>query len=147
MNMRTRLSTEPFETCEGLSADLASPPRGSPGRDATGEPGVILRLLVLRGEQRGRLLSFRPGVVLIGHGPECHVRSRSELVSRQHCLLHAGPRGALVRDLGSANGTLVNGRRLLGDRTLRDGDRIQLGPLVLQVVPVSGFAAARPAIH
>jgi pSer/pThr/pTyr-binding forkhead associated (FHA) protein len=50
--------------------------------------------------------------------------------------------GALViRDLGSANGTLVNGARLLGERTLQIGDTLQVGPVVLQVVRPTGTPA------
>ena len=72
---------------------------------------------------------------VFGRGPECHVRPNSELVSRQHCLLKVRPSGDLsIRDLGSANGTLVNGSRVIGERLLQLGDTLQVGPVVLQVV-------------
>jgi pSer/pThr/pTyr-binding forkhead associated (FHA) protein len=38
-----------------------------------------------------------------------------------------------LRDLGSTNGTLINGKRLMGERMLAHGDQIQVGPLVFQV--------------
>jgi pSer/pThr/pTyr-binding forkhead associated (FHA) protein len=38
-----------------------------------------------------------------------------------------------IRDLGSTNGTLVNGTRVVDERPLQDGDLLQLGPLVLQL--------------
>src|SRR5262249_31780657 len=47
-------------------------------------------------------------------------------VSRRHCKLELGDRGVLVTDLQSANGTLVNGRRVL-KALLRTGDRLQVG--------------------
>lgn len=63
------------------------------------------------------------------------MRPNSELVSRQHCMLKVKANGALsIRDLGSANGTLVNGARVVGELTLEDGDRLQVGPVVLQVI-------------
>ncbi len=94
-----------------------------------------VHLKVLHGKPRGHCLRFGPGEFVFGRGPECHVRPNSELVSRQHCLLKVQNDGALlIRDLGSANGTLVNGARLLGERPLQIGDTLQVGPVVLQVV-------------
>lgn len=40
----------------------------------------------------------------------------------------------VLRDLGSTNGTVVNGQRVQGELSLQHGDRIQLGPLVLEVL-------------
>jgi len=101
-----------------------------------------VHLKVLHGKPRGHCLRFGPGEFVFGRGPECHVRPNSELVSRQHCMLKVLSDGALViRDLGSANGTLVNGARLLGERTLQVGDTLQVGPVVLQVVRPTGTPA------
>jgi pSer/pThr/pTyr-binding forkhead associated (FHA) protein len=96
---------------------------------------VDVHLKVLHGKPRGHCLRFGPGEFVFGRGPECHVRPNSELVSRQHCLLRVRNDGHLsVRDLGSANGTLVNGDRVLGERELNDGDKLQVGPVVLEVM-------------
>ncbi len=92
------------------------------------------RLKVVQGKPRGQFLDFPQGEFVFGRGPECHVRPNSELVSRQHCLLRVGNGAALLRDLGSTNGTLVNGCRVITERILVDGDILQVGPLVLQVV-------------
>jgi pSer/pThr/pTyr-binding forkhead associated (FHA) protein len=49
-------------------------------------------------------------------------------------LLRVSDDGSLnLRDLGSANGTLVNGRRLVGETALQPGDKLQLGPVILEV--------------
>ena len=94
-----------------------------------------VHLKVLRGKPHGYCLRFGPGEFVFGRGPECHIRSSSELISRQHCLLKVQPDGTLsLRDLGSANGTLVNGARVVGRCMLHDGDTLQLGPVVLQVM-------------
>src|SRR5437870_4739332 len=94
-----------------------------------------VHLKVLHGKPRGHCLRFGPGEFVFGRGPECHVRPNSELVSRQHCMLLVKPNGGLsIRDLGSANGTLVNGSRILDEFSLKDGDTLQVGPVVLQVV-------------
>jgi len=94
---------------------------------------MAIQLQVVLGKQRGKYLNFVPGEFVFGRGPECHVRPNSELVSRQHCMLMVSKDLVSIRDLGSANGTLVNGRRVREEQPLFDGDRIQLGPLVLLV--------------
>jgi pSer/pThr/pTyr-binding forkhead associated (FHA) protein len=55
-------------------------------------------------------------------------------VSRQHCLLRITAEGAFLRDLGSRNGTLINGARFVEERRLAHGDQVQVGPLVFEVL-------------
>jgi pSer/pThr/pTyr-binding forkhead associated (FHA) protein len=93
-----------------------------------------LRLKVVRGKPQGHCLAFPNGEFMFGRGPECDVRPNSDLVSRQHCLLHITSDEVLIRDLGSRNGTLVNGALVLGERKLAHGDTLQIGPLVLEVL-------------
>ena len=95
---------------------------------------MTLKLKIVQGKPRGFDLHFPKGEFVFGRGPECHVRPNSDLVSRQHCLLHVDDAGAEIRDLGSTNGTLVNGKRVRDARALHDGDTVQLGPLVLKVI-------------
>jgi pSer/pThr/pTyr-binding forkhead associated (FHA) protein len=104
-----------------------------------------LRLKVVKGKPHGHCLLFPNGEFMFGRGPECDVRPNSDLVSRQHCLLQITEESALVRDLGSRNGTLVNGQLVLGERQLSHGDTLQVGPLVLEVLldaePIDGSQA------
>jgi pSer/pThr/pTyr-binding forkhead associated (FHA) protein len=79
-------------------------------------------------------LAFPVGEYMIGRGPECDVRPNSDLVSRQHCLLHITDDSVTIRDLGSMNGTLVNGQLVTDARPLTQGDTLQIGPLVLEVL-------------
>ena len=92
-----------------------------------------VQLVVIKGNPRGRTLSFGPGEYVVGRGAECHIRPDSEWVSRQHCTLTVTAEHVHLKDLGSTNGTLVNGNRLIGERDIVHGDTIQVGPLVLQV--------------
>jgi predicted component of type VI protein secretion system len=91
-------------------------------------------LLVASGRPLGKRLTFAPGEYYFGRGSECNVRPNSDLVSRQHCLLRVCDDAAFLRDLASRNGTLVNGVLLDGERRLADGDLLQLGPLVFEVM-------------
>lgn len=64
---------------------------------------------------------------LVGRDADCAIRVARTTVSRHHARLERrGPRVALV-DLGSRNGTFVNGERLLEPRVLEDGDRLGFG--------------------
>ena len=92
------------------------------------------KLLIVQGRPHGQALSFPCGEFVIGRGAECHIRPNSSWVSRQHCLLRVGENIVHLRDLGSRNGTLVNGTRVIGERRLAHGDRVQLGPLVLELL-------------
>jgi pSer/pThr/pTyr-binding forkhead associated (FHA) protein len=92
-----------------------------------------VQMLVVEGRPRGKSLKFPRGEFVFGRGPECHVRPDGPSISRQHCLLRVDSSGVCIRDLGSTNGTLVNGTRVLDERPLQDGDLVQLGPLVLQL--------------
>ncbi|HZZ80093.1 MAG TPA: FHA domain-containing protein [Gemmataceae bacterium] len=93
-----------------------------------------LRLKVVQGKPQGHCLDFAKGEFMFGRGPECDVRPESDLVSRQHCMVHVQDASVLIRDLGSRNGTLVNGKLVLREQALHHGDTLQLGPLVLQVL-------------
>ncbi len=107
---------------------------------------TIVQLLVVQGRPAGKRLHFPNGEYYIGRGAECQIRPDSEWVSRQHCLLRVADDGAYLRDLGSRNGTLINGELIQGERRLADGDRIQVGPLAFEVrldaVETAGRAAA-----
>src|SRR5262245_19778140 len=103
----------------------------------TGERNVMdAQFLVVQGQPHGKSLHFPPGDFLVGSGPECQVRPKSDWISRQHCLLRVTSETVSVRDLGSVTGTLVNGRRVVGELRLTAGDRLQLGPVVLEMRPL-----------
>jgi hypothetical protein len=70
-------------------------------------------------------LGNRP--VLIGRTPECAVVVSDLNVSRHHAEIRPLGNGFVIADLGSTNGTAVNGVRITGEQVLRDGDVISLG--------------------
>jgi pSer/pThr/pTyr-binding forkhead associated (FHA) protein len=94
---------------------------------------MSVKMLVVQGRPAGKVLEFADGVYYFGRGAECHVRPNSEWVSRQHCMLRVAGRAVTLRDLGSRNGTLVNGVLVGGECRLADGDQVQVGPLVFEV--------------
>ena len=104
-----------------------------------------VKLLVVQGRPAGKILTFAPGEYYLGRGDECHVRFNSDWVSRQHCLLRVTGELAVLQDLGSRNGTLVNGRRV-SDCALHDGDLIVAGQTQLRFsVQAEAGGAASPS--
>jgi pSer/pThr/pTyr-binding forkhead associated (FHA) protein len=93
-----------------------------------------VKLRIVQGRPEGKNMLFPHGEYVFGRGAECHVRPNSDWVSRQHCLLRVSSEGAFLRDLGSRNGTLINGTRLVDEVSLKHGDQVQIGPLVFEVV-------------
>jgi PAS domain S-box-containing protein len=74
--------------------------------------------------------SFRLSVdeAIVGRSPEAQVRLMEEGVSRRHARILRSPEGKFeLTDLGSTNGTYLNGTKLAGPGRLDEGDRVQLG--------------------
>ena len=63
----------------------------------------------------------------IGRGPNCDCLLAEESVSRRHAELRRDGERWFIRDLGSRNGTRVNGMRVIEEVEVRPGDRITLG--------------------
>jgi pSer/pThr/pTyr-binding forkhead associated (FHA) protein len=86
-------------------------------------------------QKRGAPQAFhmRGPEMIIGRQKGCGVRIPSGMVSRQHCLLSVHDDLLRVEDLSSANGTLVNGRRIGRREILRPGDKLRIGPITFVV--------------
>jgi hypothetical protein len=82
----------------------------------------------------GRRLVVGPAGVTMGRSRQCDVMVDDPNVSRTHAEIR--PRGGswVVSDLGSTNGSRLNGRRLDGPEVLKPGDEIELGTTVLTFV-------------
>ena len=106
------------------------------------------QLLVTEGRESGTRLSV-DGDLLIGRvAPKEEGRlGEDPELSRRHAWISRGPDGQLtIDDLGSANGTFVNGERIDGPRALDPGDVVKLGRTVLQVTDPSGTVAAKTRV-
>ncbi len=102
-------------------------------------------LRVIAGPQTGRVFTFEQHeTFMIGRGEDSHFcLPQDRYFSRHHCILEIAPPQCFLRDLGSTNGTFVNGIRV-ETCYLKSGDRIQGGETVIEVevasesVPVYG---------
>src|SRR5439155_1429317 len=66
-------------------------------------------LITVAGAERGRYI-FEPGEYIVGRNPDCHIPVEADLVSRRHAKLTLNFDNAFIEDLGSSNGTQVNGQ-------------------------------------
>ena len=110
-----------------------------------------VRLDVIEGKMKGKQFVFdEHDTFLFGRMPDCHMCLPDDpLVSRHHFIMEANPPDARIRDLGSLNGTYVNGtkygsrekgetpeegaKRKFPEVDLRQGDKIQIGDTILTV--------------
>src|SRR5688500_8064378 len=93
-----------------------------------------VNLKVIAGPYKGRIFSFtQHDSFLIGRSRDAHLYLPDDrYFSRNHCLLEINPPRSFLRDLGSTNGTFLNGQRV-SNAFLNDGDRIQCGETILMV--------------
>jgi predicted component of type VI protein secretion system len=79
---------------------------------------------------------------LIGRGRDCDLRLGSSAISRHHCLIRVRGDEALVLDLGSSNGTFLNGRRVRSQAPLHSGDQLLVGSFAftVEVDPKEGIS-------
>src|SRR5262245_59698632 len=102
-----------------------------------------LKLKVSEGKNAGKEIPVRGAKFFIGRAEDCQLRPGSELISRHHCAILLDDAYVGVRDFGSKNGTYVNDERVIGERELKAGDRLTVGPLLFEVMIDHGLAAKK----
>jgi pSer/pThr/pTyr-binding forkhead associated (FHA) protein len=107
-----------------------------------------LTLKLLTGSGAGKEIKVPRSKFLIGRADDCHLRPYSDMVSRHHCVLLIEEGFCAVRDFGSKNGTLVNEERVVGQRELKNGDRMKIGVLEFEVELTSSVGGRkRPKVR
>lgn len=100
---------------------------------------------LVSGPHKGITFPIMKERTLIGRHPSCEIRIEAIYASKFHAAIIDRDGQLLCEDLGSSNGTFVNGVRVDGRVPLHDGDLIHIGNSVLQV-HVAAAAAAAPAV-
>jgi serine phosphatase RsbU (regulator of sigma subunit)/pSer/pThr/pTyr-binding forkhead associated (FHA) protein len=95
-------------------------------------------LVILQGKDVGKQFPLGQQRAIIGRTPDADVYLPSHVVSRRHAQIWCEDGTYFIEDLGSSNGTLLNGKRITGRRPLTEGDKLMLCDFVL------GFQAVRP---
>jgi len=86
---------------------------------------------------------------LIGRAKNCQLRSLNPLVSREHAVIESDDEASFLHDLASCNGTFWNGTRVTRPVRLRDGDSIQIGPIMfgVSIQPIEEGPEEQPEIE
>jgi len=100
------------------------------------------RMIVRTGPNPGTKYDLTKEVTLLGRDVSNEIILGDSEISRQHSRLTRTPGGYVLEDLGSTNGTFVNGERLMAPRVLNPGDLIALGENVTLTFDTSAPEAA-----
>ena len=109
------------------------------------------QLVVVQGKPEGKMIPLAIPQFKIGRGEGCQLRPNNDQVSREHSLFEVTSDAVFVQDLGSRNGTDVNGKKLSphDPYRLKNGDLVKIGPLTFAVsiegVPAAATAPVGPA--
>jgi pSer/pThr/pTyr-binding forkhead associated (FHA) protein len=104
------------------------PPRKT--KRSRGEPRIVM---ITGGNQAGVSAELAGGLVLIGRGADCQLILDDDYVSTRHARIVSGDNGIYVEDLGSTNGTYVNGQRITAPTTLTMADTVRIGKTVMKL--------------
>jgi hypothetical protein len=98
-------------------------------------------LRFISGKYQGGEFPLRPNrEIVIGRSSDLDMVLVEDMVSRKHAKIVTDEKGVSIQDLGSTNGTFVNGEKIR-KLDLKDGDRILIGTSIIKLVAVSGESA------
>ncbi|QDU78556.1 Glycogen accumulation regulator GarA [Polystyrenella longa] len=90
-------------------------------------------LIIKSGAHAGVHIPLPGTKCIIGRERDCHFRPQDDQISRHHCVIRFDGITYRVRDLGSRNGTFVNGRQIKSDVVLVPDDQIRIGSMTMQL--------------
>jgi hypothetical protein len=113
---------------QGRSAPAPAKPVKQRGRKQPAAQWLVIE----PAEMRGRAYPVAPQLT-VGRSASCQITIDDTFVSQVHARLSQRDNEMIVEDLGSTNGTFVNGNRVSAPTTMRIGDRVQFGNTVLEL--------------
>jgi transcriptional regulator with XRE-family HTH domain len=141
------LNVEPealFPPPQAVGPDTTTPPFGVP---VAGEPtekrlsqlledGPLLAYLILRDKQQMVLARYRltKEQVTIGRSVDSTIKLADASVSENHAIITIQGSSIQIRDLGSTNGTYVNGKRIQARVRLQYGESVAIGPYLIELI-------------
>src|SRR5437588_3459113 len=103
-----------------------------------GQEGAQWALRFISGKYQGGEFPLRPNrEIIIGRSSDLDMVLVEDMVSRKHAKITTDEHVVTIQDLGSTNGTFVNGEKVR-KADLKDGDRILIGTSIIKIVYVEG---------
>ena len=131
--IRTDLFGRAVPSSDPQAKELESPlPPPKRSKRPRGQPRV---LVITQGSQTGQSAALADGVILIGRGADCQIILDDDYVSTRHARVVSGENGIYLEDLGSTNGSYVNGQRITAPTTITLSDTVRIGKTILKLEP------------
>jgi predicted component of type VI protein secretion system len=97
-------------------------------------PPMKVKLVIASGVHAGREIPIAGQQFIIGRDPQCQLRPSSPAISKKHCAIFIRGGKVFIKDLGSTNGTVVNGNALTDEIEVTSETSVQVGPLDFRLV-------------
>lgn len=121
-------------TLRVIYKDINAPLEPGSGRKSRkkGKRRDPTHLLVVVADHGAGTRHFLSGEMMIGRAENCGIRIEDNYVSQHHARIYQSDDSFHVEDVGSTNGTYVNGRKISYPLELRNGDRVKIGKTVFE---------------